>query len=132
MYFEAESNDTKYEVNVNETRTTWKVSIKAEDQDWINYEIPKLDYQRADDTISLIFNNSSYLVDVVGHDTEYNVYTRGSFRTVRIFNEEKLLHESLKKAGILEAALLSTQECLEKLSISSAQRVRTSPQTRPS
>ncbi|MCB0385844.1 MAG: acetyl-CoA carboxylase biotin carboxyl carrier protein subunit [Bdellovibrionales bacterium] len=99
MFFEAESNDTKYEVNVNETRNTWTVSIKTEGQDWINYEIPKADYQRADDTISLIFNNSSYLVDVVGHDTDYTVYTRGSFRNIRIYNEEKLLHESLKKGG---------------------------------
>lgn len=99
MIFEAESNGEKYEVNVNESRHHWKVGIKEEGKDWINYTIPKVDYQVADDTISLIFNNSSYLVDVIGKDTEYTVYTRGSFRTVKIFNEEKLLHESLKTGG---------------------------------
>ncbi|MCC7404722.1 MAG: acetyl-CoA carboxylase biotin carboxyl carrier protein subunit [Bdellovibrionales bacterium] len=99
MYFEAESNGIKYQVNVNETRNSWKVSLKAEDQEWINYEIAKVDYLTADGAISLIFKNSSYLVDVTGQDTEYTVYTRGSFRTVRIYNEEKILHESLKKGG---------------------------------
>jgi len=111
MFFEAESNDEKYEVNVNESRHHWAVSIKAEGGDWINYKIPKVDYQMADSTISLIFNNSSYLVDVVGHDTEYTVFTRGSYRTVKIYNEEKLLHESLKAGGsfgggnVLEAGM---------------------------
>lgn len=101
MYFEAESNGSKYEVNVSETRQHWKVSIRQETSDWINYEIPKVDYQIADDTISLLFNNSSYLIDVVGQDTEYTVFTRGSFRNIKIYNEEKLLHESLKKGGSL-------------------------------
>lgn len=101
MYFETESNGVKYEVNVNESRHSWKVSIREESQDWIDYEIPKADYQIADDTISLIFNNSSYLIDVVGKDTDYTVFTRGSFRKIRIYNEERLLHESLKAGGSL-------------------------------
>ena len=101
MFFEAESNGIKYEVNVSESRNTWKVSIKEDGSDWINYDIPKVDYLEADDSISLLFNNSSYLVDVVGQDTEYTVYTRGSFRTIKIFNEERLLHESLKTGGSL-------------------------------
>ena len=111
MFFEAESNGEKYEINVNESRHHWEVSIRQEGKDWINYKIPKADYQVADDTISLIFNNSSYLVDVVGHDTEYTVFTRGSYRTVKIYNEEKLLHESLKRGDtfgggkVLEAGM---------------------------
>ena len=99
MYFEAESNRKKYEVNVNETKEFWKVSLRQKDKNWIHYEIPKKDYQNFDDTVSFLFKNSSYLVDVVGSGTEYTVYTRGAFRTVRIYNEEKLLHESLKKGG---------------------------------
>lgn len=99
MYFEAESNRRKYEVNVNETRSSWKVSLREKDKDWVHYDIPKKDYQYLDETVSFLFKNSSYLVDVVGGDTEYTVYTRGAFRTVRIYNEEKLLHESLKKGG---------------------------------
>jgi hypothetical protein len=45
----------------------------------------------------------SYLIDVVGQDTEYTVFTRNSFRTVKIFNDEMLLHESLKAGGGLGA-----------------------------
>lgn len=96
MFFEAEANGKKYQVNVNETRTHWKISLKPEDHEWIYYDISKEDYQYLDDTVSFIFDNSSYLVDVVGAGTEYTVYTRGSHRTVKIYNEENLLHESLK------------------------------------
>jgi biotin carboxyl carrier protein len=39
------------------------------------------------------------MMDVVGSDTDYTVYTRNSYRTVKIFNDEMLLHESLKRGG---------------------------------
>lgn len=99
MYFEAESNRKKYEVNVNETRDFWKVSLRQEGKDWVHYEIPKKDYQYLDETVSFLFKNSSYLVDVIGSGTEYTVFTRGAARSIRIYNEEKLLHESLKRGG---------------------------------
>lgn len=99
MLFEAEVNSKKYEVKVNEMRLHWKVSIKEEDADWVNYEVSKEDYQSLDDTISFIFENSSYLVDAVGSGTEYTVYTRGAYRSVKIFNDEMLLHESLKSGS---------------------------------
>lgn len=99
MYFEAESNRRKYEVNVNETRDIWKVSLREKEKDWIHFEISKADYQYLDETVSFLFKNSSYLVDVIGGGTEFTVYTRGAFRTVKIYNEERILHESLKKGG---------------------------------
>lgn len=99
MYFEAETNGKKYEVNVNETRHHWRVSLKPAEGEWVQYEISKTDYQNIDETVSFLFKNSSYLVDVVGSGTEYTVYARGAFRTVKIYNEEKLLHESLKGGG---------------------------------
>lgn len=99
MLFEAEVNGKKYEVKVNEVRQFWKVSIKEEDSEWVNYEISKEDYQSLDNTISFIFENSSYLVDAVGSGTEYTVYTRGAYRNVKIFNDEMLLHESLKSGS---------------------------------
>ena len=37
----------------------------------------------------------------MGNDTEFNVYTRGSFRKINIFNDEMLLHKSLKDGGSL-------------------------------
>jgi biotin carboxyl carrier protein len=96
VYFEAESNGVKYQVNVTETKTFWKVNLKPDGKDWVYYEIPKADYMNLDNTVSFIFKNSSYLVDVIADSTEYTVYTRGTFRSVHIVNEEKLLHESLK------------------------------------
>ncbi len=99
MQFEAESNGVKYEISVHETRSNWKVSLRPEDADWKHYNISKQDYQHIDQTISFIFNNSSYLVDVIGEDTKYTVYTRGTHRSIDIFNEENLLHESLKGKG---------------------------------
>lgn len=99
MYFEAESNGKKYQLNVSETKTLWKVELKEGESDWVKYDIPKSDYQYIDHTLSFIFKNSSYLVDVTSRGTEYTVYTRGTHSTINIFNEEKLLHESLRGGG---------------------------------
>lgn len=101
MHFEAESNGVKYQINVSETKKSWKVSIRPEEADWVHYDVPKEDYQHLDQTISFIFKDSSYLIDVVGSGTKYDVYTRGSYRTIDIYNEERLLHESLKSGGAL-------------------------------
>lgn len=101
MYFEAKANGIKYQMNVKESRTHWKISLKTESSDWMNYDIPKQDFQTIDQTISFIFKNSSYLIDVIGKGTEYTVFTRGAHSVVEIYNEEKLLHESLKSGGNL-------------------------------
>lgn len=99
MYFEAETNGQKFEIDVHEQRDAWKISLKPEGEDWIHYNLPKSDYQYLDQSISFIFKNSSYLIDVVAAGTEYSVYTRGSYRNIKIYNEETLLHESLKTGG---------------------------------
>ena len=96
MYFEAESNGQNYSLTIREDREAWRVGIKKESSDWNYYNISKKDYQKVDQTISFIFKNSSYLVDVIGEETDYTVYTRGSFRKISIFNDEMILHESLK------------------------------------
>lgn len=99
MYFEAELKEKKYKVDVIETKTTWKVSIQQQDKEWQHYEISKNDYKEAEEYISFLFHGKSYLIDVLGKDTEYTVFTRNSFRSIKIFNDEMLLHESLKKGG---------------------------------
>jgi len=101
MYFEAESNGQNYSLTIREDRECWRVGIKKESLDWNYYNISKKDYQNVDQTISFIFKNSSYLVDVIGEETDYTVYTRGSFRKISIFNDEMILHESLKSGGQL-------------------------------
>jgi biotin carboxyl carrier protein len=99
MYFEAELRGRKYKVDVTEGRHNWKVSLQLEGADWKHYDISKNDFRSAEEYISFLFEGKSYLVDVLGHDTEYTVFTRNSFRTIKIFNDEMLLHESLKKGG---------------------------------
>ena len=99
MYFEAKMRDRKYKIDVTEGRHTWKVSLQLEGQDWNHYDISKSDFKSAEEYISFLFKGKSYLIDVLGQDTEYTVFTRNSFRTIQIFNDEMLLHESLKKGG---------------------------------
>ncbi len=99
MYFEAKMRDRNYKIDVTEGRHTWKVSLQLEGQDWNHYDISKSDFKSAEEYISFLFKGKSYLIDVLGQDTEYTVFTRNSFRTIQIFNDEMLLHESLKKGG---------------------------------
>jgi biotin carboxyl carrier protein len=99
MYFEAELNGKKYKVDVTEQRNSWKISLQEFGKDWTHYDISKKDYKEAEQYISFLFGGKSYLIDVIGKDTEYTVFTRNSFRTIKVFNDEMLLHESLKKGG---------------------------------
>lgn len=99
MYFEAELKGKKYKVDVTEQKLTWKLSLQEEGKDWVHYDISKNDYKQAEQYISFLFEGKSYLIDVIGQDTEYTVFTRNSFRTIKVFNDEMLLHESLKKGG---------------------------------
>lgn len=96
MYFESEVNNKKFKIDVIETPTHWKVALQEEGKNWEIHEISKTDFQNAETYISFLFKGSSYLIDVVGEDTEYTVFTRGSYRNVKIFNDEMLLHRSLK------------------------------------
>lgn len=99
MYFEAELKGKKFKVDVAEHKSTWKVSLQEEGKDWVHYDISKRDYKQAEQYISFLFGGKSYLIDVIGQDTEYTVFTRNSFRAIKVFNDEMLLHESLKKGG---------------------------------
>jgi biotin carboxyl carrier protein len=101
MYFEAELKGLKYKVDVTEQRSSWKISFQEDGKEWRHYDISKRDYKQAEQYISFLFGGKSYLIDVIGQDTEYTVFTRNSFRAIKIFNDEMLLHESLKKGGAL-------------------------------
>jgi biotin carboxyl carrier protein len=99
MYFEAELKDRKYKVDVTEHRASWKISLQEEGKDWVHYDISKNDYKFAEEYVSFLFEGKSYLIDVIGKDTDYTVFARNSFRSIKIFNDEMILHESLKKGG---------------------------------
>ncbi len=99
MYFEAESEGMKYQVSVAEGKTSWRVGMRQDDADWVYHDIRKEDYRSLDDTVSFLFKDTSYLVDVISKGTEYTVYTRGAYKIFKVYNEEALLHESLKAGG---------------------------------
>jgi hypothetical protein len=84
MYFEAELKGKKFKIDVTELRHTWKVSLQEEEKPWTHYDISKNDYKQAEQYISFLFNGSSFLIDVIGKDTEYTVFTRNSFRTIKM------------------------------------------------
>jgi biotin carboxyl carrier protein len=99
MYFEAELKGSHFKIDVVETRQAWKISLQKEEEPWVHYSISKEDYKKSETYHSFLFKGVSYLVDSVGQDTEYTVFARNSFQTVKIFNDEMLLHESLKRGG---------------------------------
>lgn len=96
MLFEAELRKKKYQVIVDKTASSWEVTLRQEGEGEEKYSIPHKDFEEADGVISFLFENHSYLVDAVNNGIDYDVYTRGSYRRVKIFNDEMLLHESLK------------------------------------
>ncbi len=102
MYFEAELNKKKYQINVARREGDWFVQLKETSQDkWEEFTIPDGDFEEADNIISFLFKNESYLVDVVSDGLDCTVYSRGSFRSLKVYNDEMLLHESFKSGGML-------------------------------
>lgn len=97
MLFEAELKGRKYQIIVDKTAKSWEVSLQLEgESEAETFSIPHSDFEEADNVISFLFQNNSYLVDAVANGIDYDVYTRGSYRRVKISNDEMLLHESLK------------------------------------
>jgi len=104
MYFEAIQKDKKYKIEVFESSSHWRVNLQEDDGDVEYHHIPKSDYQSMDDAISFIFENTSYMIDVVTQGVESYVYTRGSYRQIQLYNDELLLHESLKGGSTIGSA----------------------------
>ena len=101
MFFEADMNGKHYKIEISETKRAWKINLQEEEKELRKYDISKDDYRLVENVISLIFEGGSYVLDVIGSDTEYNVYARAAYRKVTIYNDEAILHESLKKGGAM-------------------------------
>jgi len=103
MLFSAKVNKYNYQVSVKEERNEWVVSIKVHNsEEWKEVLIPKENFQTAEDgLVSFLYENSSYLLDLVPEGSDYNVYTRGSYRTVSIIDDEKQLRDQLMGGGTL-------------------------------
>ncbi len=98
MYFEGTSKGKKIEVEIFEHPTEWLITLNDGELKE-THAVKKWDYQRMDDAISFLFENTSYMINVHGEGVKYNVYTRGSYREIPLHNDESLLHESLKGGG---------------------------------
>lgn len=99
MQFEAELKGRSYRVQISETRDLWKISIFPLDGSQLearHHSIPKTDFATFDQTISFLYKNSSYLVDVVQTDQTFDVFTRGSYRSIQLVNDQMRLNQSLK------------------------------------
>jgi len=101
MYFEAKLFDKNYKIDVSETKTHWKIGLQLQDEGapWKFFEVLKSDFFPVESAISFLFNGSSYLFDVFSEGNEYTVFTRGTYRSIKIFNDETILQESLRGAG---------------------------------
>jgi biotin carboxyl carrier protein len=99
MYFEAELKGKHFKVDVVEGKSSWKISLQQEGKPWHHFELNKQDYKKSESYFSFLFRGVSYLVDVIGQDTQYTVFTRNSFKAVKIYNDEMILHTSLKRGG---------------------------------
>ena len=100
MLFIARSDNTQYEIEVRESATEWEVSIKemkAEKKEI--HRLSKKDYQQFGEVISLLFNNRSYLIDIVNEGDDYTVFTKGSHKTIELLTEEKMLYKQLAETG---------------------------------
>lgn len=99
MRFEAELKGSVYQIEVNETKDYWDIRLGKDGVEPDKYQICKTDYQELDGAISFLFEGSSYMLDVDGDGIDHKVYCRGSYREIPIYNDEALLHESLKGGG---------------------------------
>lgn len=104
MDFQAKLKGKDFFIRVLEHSKYWDITLKEEGAEEEPHRIPKENFKKMDQAISFLFENTSYMVDVVGEGTHYTVYTRGSFREIPLFNDESLLHESLKGGGALGAS----------------------------
>ena len=95
MWFECEVNDSHYKVLVQETDDSWKVRIENEEKNSLNYNIPKNHFKKIDSTYSLLFKKTSHWIDIQKDKNSYTVYCKGSYRNIKILDEDSLLRESL-------------------------------------
>lgn len=104
MFFEADLKDKHYKIDITENRHSWSVSMQQDGGEWKRVEITKRDFRLVENVISFIYEGRSYNLDAFGSGIEWDIYTRGAYQKIRIYNDEAILHESLKKGGLLGGA----------------------------
>jgi biotin carboxyl carrier protein len=104
MDFISKFDGKEYFLRVEEDPKFWMVTLHEKGKKEEVHQIPKENFKQMDQAVSFLFEDSSYMIDVVGEGTQYTVYTRGSYREIPLYNDESLLHESLKSGGALGAS----------------------------
>src|SRR5688500_16361288 len=104
MFFEADLKDKHYKIDITENRHSWSVAMQQDGGAWKRVEITKRDFRLVENVISFIYEGRSYNLDAFGSGIEWDIYTRGAYQKIRIYNDEAILHESLKKGGLLGSA----------------------------
>ena len=113
MYFEAKiNNQSSYKVVVEENRSNWVIKyclvktntdgspVAGQEENWVERVLDRSNFSVAKDGhISLLMDNVSYIIDTIKYGIDYEVYTRGSYRSVSIVNDEILLRESIRGGG---------------------------------
>lgn len=103
MLFIAKTDNKQYRIEVKEIGSGWEVSLtdtKTEQKEICR--LNKTDFQRVGEVISLIFENRSYLIDIVAEGDDYTVFTKGSHKTIQLLTEERMLYNKLAGAGDTE------------------------------
>ena len=106
MIFIAEVDRRPYQIEVQENKSGWEVSltnIKTGKKEV--HCLSKQDYQQFGELISFIFKQRSYLIDIMVRGDEYTVFTKGTHKTIHLLSEERNLYNkwagSAKKEGEL-------------------------------
>ena len=100
MLFFAKTDNKEYQIEVRENAVKWEVSlteIKTSNKEV--FRLSKKDYQQFGEVISFIFNHRSYLIDIVNQGDNYTVYTKGSYKTIQLLTEERMLYNKLAGIG---------------------------------
>ncbi len=98
MIFFAQTDQRSYQMEVLETSSEWKITISSKTSEKKQtYLIPKKNYQQFGEVISFIFEQKSYLIDIVNQGTNYTIFTKGTSRTIQFLTEEHLFYNELSK-----------------------------------
>ena len=96
MLFIAEMEHRQYQIEVQEDKLKWQVSltnIKTGKRE--AHYLSKKDYQQFGELISFIFEQSSYLIDIMIRGDEYTVFTKGQHKIIQLLSEERRLYNKL-------------------------------------
>ncbi len=107
MFFIARSDNKQYQIEVQENAGEWQVSLmEVKTKKKEVHRLSKKNFQQVGEVISFIFNNRSYLIDIVTEKDDYTVFTKGSHKTIQLLTEERMLYNELAGSGAGEQETL--------------------------